>query len=341
MKFSAYMHEWLYGDQGYYTKERTIGKEGDFYTAVSTSMFFGGSIAKRLIQTIEEGFMNPSCHVVEIGAHKGYLLADIVQFLYTLKPQWLQSLTFVIVEPFAANRAMQKAYFDEAFGEAITLLHVNSLADLRCDEAFFVANEIFDAFPCEVIKDGQMLLLENNVPIFKSMDKMTALKAEEYGVQKGELCLEYEPFAASMAASAKRFEFVTFDYGQKEHRADFSLRVYVKHQVYPFFSLTHFVEESLRSPASLETLFARSDITYDVCFDHLFVAFEKANVHVEQFCTQMKALVDFGLIELLDLMAQHATPEQYEQEKNRVKTLIDPAFMGERFCMARFRKGKI
>lgn len=57
MKFSAYMNAWLYEKEGYYTKKRTIGKEGDFYTAVSTSMFFGGSIAKRLLRTIESGYL--------------------------------------------------------------------------------------------------------------------------------------------------------------------------------------------------------------------------------------------------------------------------------------------
>jgi SAM-dependent MidA family methyltransferase len=147
------MHEWLYGNEGYYTKERTIGKEGDFYTAVSTSMFFGGAIAKRLLSTIESGFLSSSCHVVEIGAHKGYLLADMIQFIYTLKPALLSSLKFVIVEPFEANQLMQKTYFEEAFGTAITLKHVKSLDELRCEEAFFVANEIFDAFSCELIKE--------------------------------------------------------------------------------------------------------------------------------------------------------------------------------------------
>ena len=46
MKFSKYMNEWLYDKDGYYASFRAIGKGGDFYTAVSSSMFFGGSIAK-------------------------------------------------------------------------------------------------------------------------------------------------------------------------------------------------------------------------------------------------------------------------------------------------------
>ncbi len=37
MKFSEYMNEWLYGVDGYYRQFRDIGKDGDFYTAVSSS----------------------------------------------------------------------------------------------------------------------------------------------------------------------------------------------------------------------------------------------------------------------------------------------------------------
>lgn len=335
------MQEWLYGNEGYYTKERIIGKEGDFYTAVSTSMFFGGAIAKRLISTIESGFLSSSCHVVEIGAHKGYLLADMIQFIYTLKPELLQTLTFVIVEPFVANQAMQKAYFEEAFGDAIKLLHVNSLEAFTCKEAFIVANEIFDAFSCELIKEDQMLFIENGKAFFDAMDDETRKKADEYGVGKGELCLGYEPFAEAMNRCCERFEFVTFDYGDKEARNDFSLRVYANHQVYPFFALTDLVEEKLQEKSDMNAFFATSDITYDVNFSHLFHAFEKSGIKVHDYSTQMKALVDFGLIELLELFSQKVSAKQYEQELNRIKTLIDPSFMGERFKMACFRKGEV
>ena len=335
------MQEWLYASEGYYTKERTIGKEGDFYTAVSTSMFFGGSITKRLISTIESGFLTPSCYVVEIGAHKGYLLADMIQFIYTLKPELLQTLTFVIVEPFAPNQAMQKAYFEEAFDDAITLVHVKSLDELRCQEAFFVANEIFDAFSCELINKDQMLFIENKKAFFDTMDPATKAKALEYGIAKGELCLGYEPFASAMNQCCERFEFVTFDYGDKEARDDFSLRVYANHQVYPFFALTDLVEEKLREKSDFNAFFATSDITYDVNFSHLFYAFEKSGIKVHTYSTQMKALVEFGLIELLELFAQKVSAKQYEIEMNKIKILIDPSFMGERFKMACFRKGEV
>lgn len=341
MQFSQYMSDWLYGDGGYYSQHRTIGKEGDFYTAVSASMFFGGCIAKRLIDTIESGFLSSTCNVVEIGAHKGYLLADMIQFIYTLKPKLLETLTFIIVEPFEENRMVQQSYFQDAFGEAITLLHVKSLSELTLQDAFFVANEIFDAFPCEVVKENQMLMVEESHVSFREMDENLKITALKYNINKGEVAVGYEKFAKEMVDSCSHFEFVTFDYGDRDSRNDFSLRVYADHQVYPFFALTHLIEDvTLREDKSFVDLFAHSDITYDVNFSHLIGAFEESGSVLHQFSSQMSALVQFGLTGLLEVLFQNSTEIQYKTEVNKIKTLIDPAFMGERFKMASFRKNK-
>lgn len=339
VRFSEYMSQWLYAENGYYATHKDIGKKGDFYTAVSSSMFFGGSIAKKFLTTVEEGFLSANATIIEVGAHKGYLLADIVQFIYTLKPELLKTLSFVIVEPFEENQKAQKKYFSESFGDSINLLHVKSLKEFTCKEAFVVANEIFDAFTCEVIHEDKMLYIENHEAKFDELDLHVKNLAKKYNITKGEVGLGYEAFATDMCDAIEKFEFVTFDYGDKENRGDFSLRIYDNHKVYPFFGLTSFIEdEELKEDKELKDLFANSDITYDVNFKHLIGAFEESNVKLHAYASQMKALIDFGLIELLDLMQKNTTEENYKSEVDKVKTLIDPAFMGERFKMACFRK---
>lgn len=338
-QFSTYMQNWLYGNGGYYATHNTIGKEGDFYTAVSSSMFFGGSIAKRAIKSIDEFLGSETC-IVEVGAHKGYLLADIIQFIYTLRPELLKTLTFYIVEPFLSNQQAQKEYFQDSFGDAIRLLHVKSLSELTCKSAFIIANEIFDAFTCDVVFENKMLYMQKHEPVFGKMQSKTKQLVEKYSITKGEVALGYETFAKELSSAIENFDFVTFDYGQKEAREDFSLRIYHKHHVYPFFGLTSFVEDSQKEDVNLKDMFGKSDITYDVNFEHLIGAFEEEGVKLEQYSTQMKALVDFGLIELLELLKQNASEEVYDAELQRVKTLIDPAFLGERFKMCHFRKDK-
>ncbi len=331
------MQEWLYGEGGYYRAHRAIGKKGDFYTAVSSSMFFGGSIAKRLIDVIESGFLSSTCRVVEIGAHKGYLLADMVQFIHTLKPKLLETFSFTIIEPFEENRTAQLEYFKDSFGAAVNLTHYATLKELKCDEAFFVANEIFDAFACEVVKEGQMLVCDGSDVRFEPMDEATKNLSKSYGIKRGEIPIGYEEFAQDMSNSAKKFEFVTFDYGDRYPREDFSLRIYDKHRVYPFFSLTEFAKDE-KIDKSFKDFYKNSDITYDVNFEYLIKAYEKSGAKLELYSSQFSALMRFGLVELLEMLQKNSSKEAYENEIGKVKILIDPTMMGERFKMALFRK---
>ncbi len=339
-KFSEFMREWLYAKDGYYAKFRQIGKKGDFYTAVSSSMFFGGSIAKKFLISLKEGFFSKDAFILEIGAHQGYLLADIVQFIYTLEPKLLDTLTFAIVEPQDENIKAQKDYFKKSFGNAVKLQHFKSLKDLNLKEAFIISNELFDAFECEVIKDGKQLYIDENFePHFMEMDEFTKNLSNKYNIKIGEIAKGYEEFAKDLSNGIKKYEFITFDYGEKLPRGDISLRIYSKHQVYPFFSLTKFArDENLNENISLKTLFKKSDITYDVHFNHLIDSFKESKAKDIEFKSQITALTEFGLIELLDMLRKNTDQKTYFSELNRAKLLIDPAFMGERFKMFKCRK---
>lgn len=333
------MSQWLYGEEGYYASMPTIGKAGDFYTSVSTSMFFGGTLGKHLVDIIDEGFLSSKATVIEIGAHRGYLLADLIQFVYTLRPELLQSLSFVIVEPLKKAREAQAAYFKAAFGDAVQITQLASLEGFTCKEAYIVANELFDAFACEIIHEGKMLHMKGNEAMFVPLDETTKRIAERYHISRGEVGVGYEDFAVALSRACKKFEFVTFDYGDMAPRNDMSLRVYKSHKVYPFFTLTPFAkEEAPEDGTTLEELVNVSDLTYDVCFEHLKGAFEDSGATQVKYCTQMVGLVDFGISELLELLQKNVDKATYQNEIGKVNQLINPAYFGERFKMAVFRK---
>ena len=328
MKFSKYMNEWLYGENGYYATYKDIGKGGDFYTSVSTSKFFGGSVAKHIISLVDEGFLAKDSVVCEIGAHHGYFLADIIEFIYTLRPELLESLRFVIIERFENLSEFQKKYFEESFGDAVSLTHYNSLSELRCENAFFIANEIFDAFGCELYYKGKTARVDTHEIEFDIDDEWVTSKAKKYHKDRGEIAVGYEEFAKEMSGACKKFEFMSFDYGEMQARPDFSIRVYKKHEVIPFFD-----EEIKR-----DELFAKTDITYDVTFAHVKDAYEEAGVKFMELKAQMVALVDMGILELLEILKKNVDEKIYKQELEKVKTLIMPSFLGERFKMIRFRQ---
>jgi len=328
MRFSEYMYKWLYSDNGYYATYKSIGKDGDFYTSVSTSKFFGGTVAKHIISLVDDGFLKKDSVICEIGAHHGYFLADIIEFIYTLRPELLKSLEFVIIEKFDALQEFQKNYLKESFGDAIKLTHYKSLKELKCKNAFFIANEIFDAFTCELYYKGKIARVDDGEIIFDIDDEWVSQRAKKYHKDRGEIALGYEEFALEMSSSCEKFEFMSFDYGEMQARPDFSIRVYSKHEVIPFF------DENIKK----DELFAASDITYDVTFEHVKDAYTEAGVEFIELKAQMVALVDMGILELLEILKEKVDDKIYKQELEKVKILIMPNFLGERFKMIKFRK---
>ena len=323
------MNEWLYGENGYYGTYRPIGKKGDFYTAVSTSKFFGGTIAKHIISRIDDGFLAPDSLICEIGAHHGYLLADIIEFLHTLRPELLGTLRFGIIERFSALQDQQKSYFFDSFGDVITLEHYHDVSEINTSNAFFIANEIFDAFACELLYKDKIGRIEEGKIVFDQESPEVLKHAEKYKKDRGEIAVGYESFAQSMASSIPKFEFMSFDYGELEARSDFSIRVYQEHQVTPLF------DEVL----VLDNVFGTTDITYDVNFSHVRDAFEAQGIKCVQFSTQLVALIEMGILDLLSMLKENASDEIYTQELEKVKILITPSLMGERFKMIRFTQG--
>jgi SAM-dependent MidA family methyltransferase len=322
------MHQWLYGESGYYKTFKAIGKGGDFYTAVSTSSFFGASIANHFYKLIEAQSFKRDGWLIEVGAHQGYLLCDMIQWLYTLDPSLVKSLKFGIVERQPQLQQAQLKYIEERFGSDIEITHFNDIDEVIVDYAFVVANEIFDAFPCELIKDNRQAFVENHQVVWQEADQELLAFASRHRQIKGEVAIGYESFAKKMAQGIKRCDFVTFDYGERLVRNDFSIRIYKKHETFPLF------DEAL----ILSEAYQKSDITYDVNFGHLIEAFESSGFELDSYETQARALIRFGLIDILEQFAKQTTHANYLREADKSKTLIAPTIMGDKFKMVHFRR---
>ncbi|HHD80002.1 MAG TPA: hypothetical protein ENK99_00085 [Campylobacterales bacterium] len=322
------MNKWLYGENVYYKNFKAIGKSGDFYTAVSTSSFFGASIANYFYSLMQKDDFKRNGWLIEIGAHQGYLLCDMIQWLYTLDPTLVKTLKFGIVERQIEVQKEQLKYISQRFGNDIQITHFNNISEVEQEYAFFVANEIFDAFPCELIKDGKQAFIENNIVEWRDADPKLLEFASTHRQTKGEVALGYEEFAKDMAKGVKKCDFISFDYGEKLVRNDFSIRVYQKHETFPLF------DEEL----DIVEAYQKADITYDVNFGHVIEAFEEAGFKVDSYETQARALIRFGLIEILEQFAKQTSQENYLREADKIKTLISPTIMGDKFKMVHFCK---
>lgn len=328
MRFSSYMNEWLYGEEGYYKTFKAIGKSGDFYTAVSTSRFFGASIANYFYKLLSEDQADRNGWLIEVGAHQGYLLCDMIQWLYTCDPTLVETLKFGIVERQPEVQKAQLEYIRERFGEDIEITHFDDISGVKAEYAFVVANEIFDAFPCELLKDEKLAVVENHEINWEKAPREVLMWAQKHHQTKGEIAVGYEAFANAMAEGIEKCDFVSFDYGEKYVRNDFSIRVYRKHETYPLFDEELTIGES----------YQKDDITYDVNFGHVIEAFQHAGFTEETYETQARALVRFGLIDILEMFSRQADKAAYVREADKIKTLIAPTMMGDRFKMVHFKK---
>jgi len=147
-------------------------------------------------------------------------------------------------------------------------------------------------------------------------------------LRQGEVAVGYEAFAEAMASSVHACDFVTFDYGEKYVRNDFSIRLYKEHETFPLFD----------EAVDLRTMYRQADITYDVNFGHVVEAFEKAGMQEAAYETQARALIRFGIIELLEMYMKQSDYNAYLREADKIKTLIAPTVMGDRFKMLHLRK---
>ncbi len=321
------MHEWLYGKNGYYSSFKTIGKEGDFYTAVSSSRFFGASIANFLIKLIDQDDSKKTGYLVEIGAHRGYLICDMIQWIYSVKPALLETLKFAIIEKHPQVIEEQKSYIYSRFGNDVKVEHFSSIKDIKTDYAFVVSNEIFDAFPCELYMDEKIATVDDHKISWIEAPADMIEWSKKHRLTKGEIAVGYEEFASEFY-NLPKCDFVSFDYGEKYIRNDFSARIYKEHKTYPLF------DENIK----IEDLFGNSDITYDVNFTHVIEAFEDNGFKLVSFQTQARALIEFGIIDLLEQFARQTTKERYISEASKIKTLISPTIMGDKFKMLHLSK---
>lgn len=366
--FGSYLHRWLYGEHGYYRKA-LIGKDGDFYTAVSASKFFGGSIAYFLLSLLENGKINLPLSIIEIGTHNANLIVDIYEFLSALSEGVLEHTSFYIIEPLEELRNNQQ-YMLRLKGYPI--IHAKNLQDIQINtrgDAFFVSNELFDAFSCELILNNKLACIINSTPkqqktkpisessldlqsnpndnpklIWRDFNAIDSLSntdqvrfskafafAERYGITTGEVPIFWETFVQEICSFSEHFRHWHF----------------ISFDYAPLgnsggFSLRGYKQHRVLGfdeiIENLPILFGDCDITYDVDFTILHKLFAQYGARLIQQARLNTMLVDFGIISLLESYKKYASMKVYEREVLGVRTLLSGG-LGERFMGVWFSGG--
>ncbi|MBT2693448.1 SAM-dependent methyltransferase [Bacillus sp. ISL-55] len=338
ISYAEYMELALYHpEEGYYIKERQkIGKEGDFYTTSNVSDVFGRLIGKWFAKHSGNLALPPS--VCEIGAGNGRFARAFIEGWNDLNDE---RLTYCIVEASPYHRKLQEAELNGL--EDVNLLYGSTFADTGMKEGLIFSNELFDAFPVQVVEKSDGILREVFVGhddgqlkeiMFPVMDdRITAfLNDQELELAEGqriEIPLAFEPFIKSISDNLTKGLMVTVDYGYTKEewmhpsRRRGSLRGYYQHQMH---------HDVLQHPGEM-------DITSHVHFDALKLIGEKYSLNFVQKMRQDKFLMAAGILEEL---AEHNDPNPFSEASKRnraIRSLILPGGISQSFDVVVQAKG--
>ncbi|MCI6988506.1 MAG: SAM-dependent methyltransferase [Campylobacter sp.] len=330
MKFSEYFEAWL--NQNYYKNIAKIGKDGDFYTAVSVGGLFGAIIANKILRISDDYFKSNASNstkiaIVEIGTNEGYLIGDIISGLYGLDESFEAKFEFFVLEPLESLQELQKGNFAKRFGNEVQITHLEELRKDEFDRAIFISNELFDTFSVELFDNGKMAYIKNHRIYFDKADLKICQIADKFSIIKGEIPINLDKFISQICESTKEFDFISFDYFALQNLDKFSIRVYKNHQVFNLDEI------------SLSEFFGVSDITYNVNFDIIKDYFlNHKNIKLVDFKKQSVALVEFGADRVLEILRQKGGETHYQNGVKQLKRLIYE--FDDKFKMTHFKKVK-
>ncbi|MCE3255096.1 MAG: hypothetical protein K0R25_590 [Rickettsiaceae bacterium] len=139
------MNEALFHPElGYYKCKDPFGKAGDFTTAPEISQVFGELIGAYLINLWQNNYAGKKINLVEMGAGRGTLMKDLLNFAKKI-PGFLEQSNLAIIETSPKLQKIQQQNLQEFniswYENFSDFYQQNNQAPI-----FFISNELFDCF---------------------------------------------------------------------------------------------------------------------------------------------------------------------------------------------------
>ncbi|MCX7913198.1 MAG: SAM-dependent methyltransferase [Thermodesulfovibrionales bacterium] len=328
ISFETFMEMALYHPNlGYYMRnDFRIGKEGDYYTSSHLHPIFGEMLGRQ----IEEMCIllgNPKTfHIVEMGAGKGYLAKDILEYLNRNKK--LNNFRYFIVEINPSYREFQKNLLLNFKNHVSWFSKIRNLPPIR---GCFLSNELLDSFPVRLVEfDGNYY--EINLSLNKD-EKIIETRLscpseiieyfEEFSIDlssmqpyRTEVNLRIKDWLKEINKKLLEGFIVTIDYGYpayeyySEERNRGTLLCYHNHKIVenPYINI------------------GEQDITAHINFSALDKWGNDLGLKTLGFCSQGSYLVSMGIHEVIAELYSGRI-ESFEIAK--IKGLIFPVGMGD------------
>ena len=324
IRLDIFLNEVLYNKNGYYYKNKPLGKKNDFITAPEISQMFGEIIGLYLFYFWKTK-VNSKFNLIELGPGTGTLFKDI----YNAVAKYPEFIKYANIKFIEINSELTKA--QKKIVKKNSSIKINWLKkiDFRSKgPSIIYSNEFFDCFPVRqfIFKEEWY---EKYISYNKSNDNFFFKEKTVYNQKLLSILNKYkkEKLLEISFERNKYFEnickfihkngglFFTIDYGYKKNINNFSLQAVQNHKYSSIF-------ENI----------GEIDISSHVNFLDFINIAKNYKLKIYEFCSQREFLIKYGILERKKILSNNYKSEDIEIELDR---LINKKKMGNLFkCLA-------
>lgn len=332
--FSRFMELALYAPGlGYYTAgANKFGSTGDFTTAPEISSLFGRTLARQLIEIMD----NSSPHILELGAGSGKLALDILTELVSQNklPQ-----SYAILEVSADLRERQQRLLQTKIPHIVERITWLDTLPAEINGAV-IGNEVLDALPVHLLHWTHNAIMERGVASQQDqfvwserpLETPTLLElAQIISVPDGYIS-EISPAARGLVCTLtehlQQGAMLFIDYG-------FGAREYYHPQRNRGTLMCHYRHHAHDDPFYLPGL---QDITAHVDFTAIAESAIDHGAQLLGYTSQAHFLINGGITDLIRDISPN-NPGVYLPLSTQIQKLTSPAEMGELFKVMALGKG--